>query len=134
MWGPCVAGAQRATGPRLYGACGAMSLAIATGGRDDELMLDNTATSPVSPAARRSVQAGLWMFFAGTLLLLSSLLTQVGAAGSTAATLADRFPDWPTWFVPESAAGYTMALMMVCRGVWSLGRGLQLAREASGRR
>ena len=131
MWGPCVASAQRATGPRLYGACGAMSLAIATGGRDDELMLDNTATSPVSPAARRSVQAGLWMFFGGAILLLFSLLAQVGAPS---ATLAERFPGWPTWFVPESAAGYTMALMMVCRGVWSLGRGLQLAREASGRR
>jgi len=108
-----------------------MSLAFATGGRDDELMLDNTATSPVSPAARRSVQAGLWMFFGGAILLLFSLLAQVGAPS---ATLAERFPGWPTWFVPESAAGYTMALMMVCRGVWSLGRGLQLAREASGRR
>lgn len=97
-------------------------------------MLDNTATSPVSPAARRSVQAGLWMFFAGATLLLISLLGQLAAAGSSAATLADRFPGWPTWFVPESAAGYTTALMMVCWGVWSLGRGLQLAREASGRR
>ena len=134
LWGPCIAGAQRATRARLYGPGQAMSLSVMTGGRHDELMLDSTTTtSPVSPTARRSVQAGLWMFFAGTLLLLSSLLAQVGAAGSTAATLADRFPDWPTWFVPESAAGYTMALMMVCWGVWSLGRGLQLAREASGR-
>ncbi len=97
-------------------------------------MLDNATTSPVSPAARRSVQAGLWMFFAGAALLLCALLAQVGAAGSAAATLADRFPGWPTWFVPESAAGYTATLMMVCWGVWSLGRGLQLAREASGRR
>ena len=119
----------------LYGVLEAMSLSVVTGARHDELMLDNTTTtSPVSPAARRSVQAGLWMFFAGTILLLSSLLAQVGAAGSTPATLADRFPGWPTWFVPESAAGYTVALMMVCWGVWSLGRGLQLAREASGRR
>lgn len=135
MWAPCVAGAQRATGAGLYGAREAMSLSVMTGARHDELMLDHTTTtSPVSPAARRSVLAGLWMFFAGALLLLFSLLAQAGAAGSAAATLADRFPDWPTWFVPESAAGYTMALMMVCWGVWSLGRGLQLAREASGRR
>ena len=133
MWGPCIVGAQRATAARLYGAAEAMSLSIVTGARHDELMLDHTATSPVSPAARRSVQAGLWMFFAGATLLLFSLLAQLGAAGSTV-PLADRFPDWPTWFVPESAAGYTMALMMVCWGVWSLGGGLQLAREASGRR
>jgi hypothetical protein len=135
MWVRCIAGAQRATPARLYGRRGAMSLSLLTGWRHDELMPDNTTTtSPVSPAARRSVLAGLWMFFAGAILLLFSLLAQVGATGSAAAALADRFPDWPTWIVPESAAGYTMALMMVCWGVLSLGRGLQLAREASGRR
>lgn len=91
-------------------------------------------TSPVSPAVRRSVQAGLWMFFSGAALLLCALLAQVGAPPSAATTLADRFPDWPTWFVPESATGYTAALMMVCWGVWALGRGLRIARERSGRR
>jgi hypothetical protein len=96
-------------------------------------MLDNTTTSPLRPAVRRQVQAGLWMFFAGAVALLCGLLAQVGAPPSAAATLADRFPDWPTWFVPESPAGYTTALMMVCWGVWALGRALRLAREASGR-
>lgn len=81
-------------------------------------------------AARRSVQAGLWMFFAGTIALLSGLLSQLGAQ-RTPGTLADRFPGWPTWFVPESATGYTAALMMVCWGVWALGRGLRLAREGA---
>jgi hypothetical protein len=96
-------------------------------------MPDNTTTSPLRPAVRRQVQAGLWMFFAGAGALLCALLAQVGAPRSAAATLADRFPDWPTWFVPESAAGYTTALLMVCWGVWALGRGLRSAREASGR-
>ena len=92
-------------------------------------MLD-TKTSTV----RRQVQAGLWSFFAGAVALLCGLLAQVATPQApAAATLADRFPDWPTWFVPESAAGYTTALMMVCWGVWALGRGLRVAREGSGR-
>ena len=133
LWGACIGGAQRATPARLYGACQGMRLAVVTGGRDDEFMLDNTTTSPLRPAVRRQVQAGPWMPFAGAGALLCGLLAQVDAPPSTAATLADRFPDWPTWFVPESAAGYTTALMMVCWGVWALGRALRLAREASGR-
>lgn len=83
------------------------------------------------PAARRHVQAGLWMFFAGAVGLLSGLLAQVQAAA--AAPLADLYPGWPTWIVPETATGYTAALMMVCWGVYSLGRGLRLAREGTAR-
>jgi hypothetical protein len=89
-----------------------------------------------APAVRRQVQAGLWTFFAGALALFFGLVgqLQLQAQQSAAATLADRFPDWPTWFVPESPAGYTAALMMVCWGVWSLGRGLRLAREGAAAR
>lgn len=133
LWGVCIRGAQRATPARLYGAPGVARLSGMAGARDDEFMLDRTTTSPLRPAVRRQVQAGLWMFFAGAIALLAGLLAQAGAPRSTAATLADRFPDWPTWFVPESAAGYTTALMMVCWGVWALGRALRIAREASGR-
>jgi len=85
-------------------------------------------------AARRQVQAGLWMFFAGAIGLLFGMVGQLQTQASAAATLADRFPHWPTWFVPESPVGYTAALLMVCWGVWSLGRGLRLAREGAAAR
>lgn len=94
----------------------------------------NTELMAVPTAARRQVQAGLWMFFAGTIALLSGLLGQLQAQRSAAAPLAERFPDWPTWFVPESPAGYTAAVLMVCWGVWSLGRGLRMAREGAAAR
>jgi hypothetical protein len=76
---------------------------------------------------RRLVQGGLWMLFTGAAGLLVGALAQVGV-GEQAALLAERFPDWPTWWVPEGAAGYTLAALLVCRGVWSLGAGLRLAR------
>ncbi|TFZ05132.1 hypothetical protein EZ313_00155 [Ramlibacter henchirensis] len=83
-------------------------------------------------AARRRVQAGLWSFFAGAVALLLGVLANMDAKGS-AADLADRFPHWPTWVVPESPAGYTAAALLVCWGVWALGSGLRLAREGAGR-
>lgn len=33
--------------------------------------------------------------------------------------------ELPTWFVPESPAGYTVATLMVCWGIWAMGAGLQ---------
>ena len=91
-------------------------------------MHDTSTTTVPSAAARRRVQAGLWMFFTGTIALLFALVAQLGAQAQ-AAPLAERFPSLPTWFVPESPAGYTAALMMVCWGVWALGQGLRSARE-----
>ena len=83
--------APRHAGSALPGLRG-MRPSVVTGGSHDELMPDNTTTSPLRPAVRRQVQAGLWMFFAGAGALLCALLGQVGAPRSTAATLADRFP------------------------------------------
>jgi len=76
----------------------------------------------------RLVRAGLWMFFAGAAALFFALLAQAGAAAP--APLAERFPGLPTWFVPETASGYTAAFALVCWGVWAMGAGLQKARGA----
>ena len=89
----------------------------------------NNITAATPDAARRRVQAGLWMFFAGAIGLLLGTLAQLGDGRSVPAALADRFPAWPTWFVPESPAGYTAAVLMVSWGVWALGSGLRLARQ-----
>ena len=93
-------------------------------------MLNNIA-APVPVAARRRVQAGLWMFFAGAVGLFLGMLAQLGDPRAIPQALADRFPSLPTWFVPESPAGYTAAALMVCWGVWALGSGLRLAREGT---
>ena len=85
---------------------------------------------PATP--RRLVQAGLAMFFAGGAALFLALLAGLGGDG--VAILGERYPDLPTWFVPEGPAGYTLATMMVCWGIWAMGSGLRLARGAGIRR
>lgn len=77
---------------------------------------------------RRLVQGGLAMFFAGGFGLLFGGLAQLAPDGTLPPLLAERFPDWPTWWIPEGPAGYTAAAMLVCWGVWSIGSGLRLAR------
>jgi hypothetical protein len=85
---------------------------------------------PATP--RRLVQAGFAMFFTGGAALFLALLAGLG--GSNVGALGDRYPDLPTWLVPEGPAGYTTACMMVCWGVWAMGSGLRLAREAGAAR
>jgi hypothetical protein len=86
-------------------------------------MLD-TLASWFSRSPRRLVQCGLWMVFAGGIALLLGAL----AGLEQAPALAERFPEVPTWFVPEHALGYTAAATLVCWGVWAMGAGLRLAR------
>ena len=89
----------------------------------------NTMSQWFLGAPARLVRSGLWMFFAGTGALFGSLLAQLGVGEGE--LLAERFPQLPTWFVPETPAGFTLAVTLVCWGVWAMGTGLKLAREGS---
>lgn len=80
----------------------------------------------LAPTQRRMVQAGLASFFGGTVALLLALLAQLREDPTV--LLADRFPNLPTWWVPEGPAGYAIATTMVCWGVWAMGSGLRLPR------
>jgi hypothetical protein len=80
-------------------------------------------------APARLVRAGLWMFFAGTAALGCAAAAQLFLA-APGGVLADRFPPWATWFVPESATGFTAACILVCWGVWAMGAGLRQARTS----
>lgn len=91
-----------------------------------------TMTQWLAPTPRRMVQAGLASFFGGTIALLLALLSQLRE--DPGVLLADRYPDLPTWWVPEGPAGYALATTMVCWGVWALGAALRPARELNPRR
>lgn len=88
-------------------------------------MLDTLTRWAGTP--RRMVQAGLASFFGGTAALLLALLAQLRADPSV--LLADRYPDLPTWWVPEGPAGYAIATTMVCWGVWAMGSALRPSRD-----
>lgn len=81
--------------------------------------------NPNRATLRRRVQAGLWAFFAGTVALLASLV----ALFFDAQAWIDGFPAWTTAWMPQSPAGYTAAMMLVAWGVWTLGAGLEAARD-----
>lgn len=81
-----------------------------------------------APTPRRLVQGSLGMLFFGGLALGLGALALVAPDDARPALLANRLPGWPTFWVPEGPAGYTLAAMLVCVGVWSLGIGLRLAR------
>lgn len=77
----------------------------------------NAAQQWFAASPRRLVLAGLWMFFAGAVLLL------LGLVGTVA-------PDLPLeGLAPQGALGFTAAATLVCWGVWAMGSGLKLARS-----
>ncbi|HZY20031.1 MAG TPA: hypothetical protein VFE82_16285 [Ramlibacter sp.] len=89
-------------------------------------MLD-AITRRLAANPRRLVQCGLWMFFSGSVALLFGALVRWEEVSP------GRGPEWPavaSWFVPESAAGYTAAATLVCWGVWAMGAGLRQARAS----
>ena len=90
-------------------------------------------TRSFTHAPARLVRMGIWMFLAGTAALLCAALAQAaGPEQALGMALATRYPSLPTWFVPETALGFTVAASLVCWGVWAMGAGLRLAR--TGRR
>ena len=95
----------------------------------------NTMSRLFLRTPRRMVQAGLSSFFAGTFALLCAALAEMGRQDAPAAAdlLAERFPALPTWFVPETPTGFTMAAMLVCWGVWAMGAALRQGRDSGGR-
>lgn len=88
----------------------------------------NTKTQSLPASPRRLVQAGLAAFLTGTVALLLALLAQLREDPTV--LLADRYPDLPTWWVPEGPAGYAIATTMVCWGVWAMGSALRGPRTS----
>lgn len=80
-------------------------------------------------APARLVRAGLWMFFAGSAGLACAALAHL-LAGDASGGLEARFPDLPTWFIPESPLALTASTAMVAWGVWAMGAGLRRARAS----
>jgi hypothetical protein len=58
---------------------------------------------------------GIW----GTLALQAiASAVKFGPASSVTRGLADAYPTYPTWWVPESAAGFAMSIGIAALGIW----------------
>ena len=76
---------------------------------------------------RQSVVVGKLVFLAGSIMILSAVFARVGLANlneeraraglAPVRALAEAFPYYPTWLVPESAVGFGVAAALVVAGM-----------------
>lgn len=73
---------------------------------------------------RRLVGLGKAVFTAGALLLVFGLLGGVarlvtaGGPAKTTKSLAELYPEFWTWWIPETLLGAVPALIVVAAGIW----------------
>ena len=88
---------------------------------------------------RRLVVAGRFAARLGVLLLLIGLCGRVATTGvalllprasstTQATTLADVYPALPTWWVPETALGFVLCLILTAGGIAAAQTGKRLER------
>lgn len=81
----------------------------------------------IAASPKAALVVGKTVFLAGCLLILAALFgrlqlvaanTERAAAGLPALRkLADAFPQYPTWLVPEGPVGYVVAALLVLAGM-----------------
>lgn len=92
--------------------------------------------SLIARAPKRATAIGKALFLAGGVLVLAALFGRIGlvavngeraqAGLSTLHTLAEAYPQYPTWFVPEGPVGFAVAALLVLAGMVVI----QLAEKA----
>ncbi len=55
-------------------------------------------------------------------------IKSVGGRQVANATLAEAYPAFPTWWIPETALGYIIAVLLICSGVAICVSGKRLIR------
>lgn len=83
--------------------------------------------SLIARAPKRATAVGKALFLAGGVLVLAALFGRIGlvslngertqAGLSAVRTLADAYPQYPTWFVPEGPLGFAVAALLVLAGM-----------------
>jgi hypothetical protein len=83
---------------------------------------------------------GKTVFLVGAVLVLAAIFGRVGISAENATraaanlpkatTLAEIYPQYPTWLVPEGPVGFTVAAVLVLAGMYLT----VVASEALGRR
>ena len=76
---------------------------------------------------RHAVVVGKALLLAGGILVLAAVFARIGLANLNAERagaklppvrrLAEAFPQYPTWFVPETVTGFGIAAFLVVAGV-----------------
>jgi hypothetical protein len=88
----------------------------------------NWIDSRINASPRPALILGKTLFLAGALLILAALFGRIDMIGvnadrakaklPAAARLAEVYPQYPTWLVPEGPVGYTVAAVLVLAGMY----------------
>lgn len=83
--------------------------------------------SRIARAPRQALIAGKTLFLAGAILILGAVFARAGLMALNAERtdaklpivhkLAEAYPQYPTWIVPEGPVGYTIAALLVLAGL-----------------
>ncbi|MGV3569752.1 MAG: hypothetical protein ACO1PB_04070 [Ramlibacter sp.] len=81
----------------------------------------------VAQAPRRALLLGKAVFLAGAILILGAVFARAGLMGINAdrhdaklpalQTLAEAYPQYPTWLVPEGPLGFAVSALLVLAGL-----------------
>lgn len=100
--------------------------------------------SLVAQAPRRALLAGKAVFLAGAILILGAVFARASLMGINAdrveakqptfATLAEAYPQYPTWLVPEGPFGYSVSALLVLAGMALIALAEDAAKRERARR
>ena len=86
----------------------------------------NWLRSQIARSPKAALIIGKIVFLAGAILILLAVFARGGLTGINAdraaaklpalLTLAQGYPQYPTWFVPEGPVGYVISAMLVLIG------------------
>lgn len=98
----------------------------------------------IQASPKAAIVLGKTVFLAGCLLILAALFgrlqlvaanTERAEAGLPALQeLAQAFPRYPTWLVPEGPVGYVVAAILVLAGMYVTVQAGEARDKASGKR
>ena len=87
----------------------------------------NWLRSHVARSPARALVLGKAVFLAGAILVLGAVFARASLMGANAdraeaglatwRTLAEAYPQYPTWFVPEGPVGFVLSAVLVLAGM-----------------
>lgn len=99
----------------------------------------NRLRSRIARSPRRALVLGKVLLLAGAILIIGAVFARAGLMGinadrgeaglPTLRTLAEAYPHYPTWIVPEGPVGFAISAALVFAGV-----GLVSLAEAAAKR
>jgi len=83
--------------------------------------------SLIARSPKHALVLGKTLFLAGAILILGAVFARSGLVAVNAErseaklpalhTLAEAYPQYPTWFVPEGPVGFSIAALLVLAGM-----------------